>query len=108
MSKPTNQTGIICECIADVRGPETVANTGILGVWLAVRCLHRGRPLWDRLVSEGYVFPLPRLVVESRVRVVMPVLAMFPDWILGCEKHIVSKPRPRNGEFGLGSLTPRK
>jgi hypothetical protein len=65
--------------------------TRIFGVRFTMLFLHFPHPQWHILVGERLVLVLPGCVVEIGVRLVVPALAMFPDWILRKRNSFVSR-----------------
>lgn len=65
MREATNLASPVCERVADVWRSKAVANTGVLGVGLAVHFFDFLGPLWDLLLGEGCVLVLPGFEVEA-------------------------------------------
>lgn len=82
MGKRSSRYCVPCKLIAYIRSPEAISNTCVLCADTAILCFRGLYPSRYGSVRESYMLALPSFVVESRVRFVESVLAMFPDRIL--------------------------
>lgn len=70
------------QLVTDVRGSETVTDTGELGRFTPVEFLHSVDPSWYRDIGEGCMFAFPSLIVKVFVLRIMTVFSVFPDRVL--------------------------
>lgn len=82
MRKCANCDCILRQLIADVRRAKTVTYASEPRRFRSVLLLDRVDPFGHSNIRESCVLAFPSLVVKVRVRGVIPVFSMFPDWVL--------------------------
>jgi hypothetical protein len=85
--------GASCDCVlrqlvTHIRRAKTVPNADKFGVAFCIALLNSIDPFRYCFVSECYVFAFPCFVVEVGIRMIIPVLPVFPDRVLGYLSYV--------------------
>lgn len=84
---------IFGQLVTDVRGSETVTDTGELGRFTPVQFLHSVDPSWYRNIGKCCMLSFPRPIVKVFVMRIVTVFSMFPDRVLVVLLAEIFRPR---------------
>jgi hypothetical protein len=73
---------VFCQLVTDVWRAKAVPYAHEFGVAIFITSFDGVYPFRYRLVSERCVLTLPCFVVEVRIRMIVPIFAVFPDRVL--------------------------
>ena len=82
MCKSARSNCVSCQFIANIWGPKAVPYARVFSAKIAVLSFNTVDPFRYSDVGKCYVLAFPCLIVEIWIRVIMPILSMFPYRIL--------------------------